>query len=255
MDNPITKYHKEDFLWLSYFSVTKKDCITKDEKNSGYPKALQACISRAYLDLCRTLRFSISSSKLEKTKISDDLKRFKEAKCIFRNTMICYIKTGIENLMNQKTNCFDKWHKELCINSEGLLVFWKEGIKAAEKELNGDRNLFSKEPTLGQAQKWINMSLKNMLVMGLWDNAMSSFTSKMHVVIDSVIINAANEKFSIQLAADNGWSNISNYSAYLNFQMRIRNRCSMKNITPIEWEWDTWIDNSRKQNEIYRMLI
>ena len=91
--------------------------------------------------------------------------------------------------------------------------------------------------------------------MGLWDNAMSSFTSKMHVVIDSVIINAANEKFSIQLAADNGWSNISNYSAYLNFQMSIRNRCSMKNITPIEWEWDTWIDNSRKQNEIYRMLI
>ena len=43
---------KEDFLWYTYFGITKIDA-EKDHK-----KALEKCVYRAYLDMCRTISFS-----------------------------------------------------------------------------------------------------------------------------------------------------------------------------------------------------
>ena len=248
----ITQQHRDDFLWFSYFGVTKTEC----EADTSGDTALNSCISRAYLDLNRTLKYTWPVSELEKPKMIDKKTAacFIKAKGVFREMMVQKIKAGIVKLMNEKQD-FDKWHKEMA----GSRSFWSNAIKTAEKEADGI-NLFKEDPTVGQAQKWLNMSLKNMLVMGLWDKKLEKYIPQMHIAVDPYIMDAAAVQKGSEIESgfypnvcglgvpktEKLWSQITDYdNEYLKFQNDIRKALCGSSASPAEWEWYAWIAQAK----------
>ena len=77
-----------DFLWITYFGITK----TEAEKNKE--KAAFACADRAYRDLCRRIPYFYSSSEIEKNK--KEYKDYIDLKDSFREAVCKYIIKSIE---------------------------------------------------------------------------------------------------------------------------------------------------------------
>lgn len=115
--------HVLDFLLFSYFELDV-DMIEK----ITLEKVIKKCIRRAYLDFCRTIKFT-----------TDEHASFVETVANSMNTEITKL------LANANKIDFDKWHEETCV-----LV-----CDIAKKNKVRD---FS----YGQAQKWVNMTLKYM---------------------------------------------------------------------------------------------
>ncbi len=89
-----------EFLWYSYFH----ESYNKLSKDSN--KALEVCVERAYLDLCRTLTFN-----------TDD----KEKRNVFRNSICTEIVEGIkESLLNNKKSSFDFDDEHLNLSTKSL---------------------------------------------------------------------------------------------------------------------------------------
>ena len=106
----------------------------------------------------------------------------------------------------------------------------------------------------GQAQKWLNMTLKYMIIMGFWTKKFNSIIEVLHVPVDSYIMEAASI-LEIMLPRKNGdygkyfessskpWSKW-NKDDYVKFQENLRIALKNKNPseTPIEWEAHAWIE-------------
>ena len=109
---------------------------------------------------------------------------------------------------------FDKWHKECC----------DKLIKTFDKQLF----------TYGQAQKWINMSLKNLSMLDhqLIEKQYEFF----HVPIDNYIVDITGIKISV------AWSRISNYDEYIEFQNKFRD--TYEGI-PLDNEFKLWLKATR----------
>ena len=89
--------------------------------------------------------------------------------------------------------------------------------------------------TIGQAQKWINMTLKNLLILG--DKRISQITLNykyFHIPIDNII----QDRFQISpyflRKRFPVWSQIPDYENYLEYQKEVRK--TFKNEIPIEVE-------------------
>ncbi len=177
------------------------------DANMGY---LNACIDRAYRDFNRTLR------GLSKVKSKDEL----HAKAV------SVLATALGNL---RTICaqeisetkFDDWHRNTC---EGLISTYKE---------NGYARFH-----FGQAQKWINMSLKYIYVMG--EKRVDGFGEAYqfcHAPLDNILVKELNKEHGFpELGA---WSQLKDYEVYLGYQMRIRER--FKREPPLDVEFRLWL--------------
>ena len=133
------------------------------------------------------------------------------------NNALRLLYTEINSLLSKtikEQSEFDKWHKECC----------DKLIKTFEKQL------FS----YGQAQKWINMSLKNlsMLEHKLVERQYEFF----HIPIDNYIIEITGMKISV------AWSRLSNYDEYIEFQKKFRNSY---NGIPLDNEFKLWLKATR----------
>src|SRR5690606_28761992 len=96
---------------------------------------------------------------------------------------------------------FDIWHTETC----NLLC-----------------NNQTKPLTVGQAQKWINMSLKYMLCFG--DKEIKGISKNIqyyHIPIDNLIQKEFENVYSIK-PIPGPWSAIKSYPTYLNYQDEVR---------------------------------
>lgn len=154
---------------------------------------IDAAIARAYRDFNRTLHgigkeqteVNHSGLKKEMVKIVSELL--------------------IKNFNNQDD--FDKWHEIKC----------KELVKVYKDILN--HQFF-----IGQSQKWINMTFKYLFALGETRVfGISKNYRYFHFPVDNIIQNKFFKeegipKFKI------AWSRIDNYSDYLNYQLRIRER-------------------------------
>lgn len=222
-------------------------------------KGLEKAVSKAYLDLSRTIKYRFSTSDLEKKAKDEENKKakigFKITKDLFINNMkdaiISGIKTYPKNQVHDFPNElkvdskynehseFDGWHFNLTM--ELLEITEKYRIKGLFK----DNCTFS----CGQAQKWINMTLKYIRIMGILDEYGFNETD-IHVPLDDYILAAmrksVNEKIcssydvnGLGIAVDEKvkWSLIDNYEEYYEYQSRIRE----KSDNPIEWESKAWI--------------
>jgi hypothetical protein len=210
-----------EFLKYAYFNITKGDDMND---------ILSKCANKAYMDLCRTIRFKTDDGNIKaeyKTKIYDMLVNNYDV-------LINAVKST-----DDKQTVFDKEHKRIC-----------EEICSKYSEIS--------EFTYGQAQKWLNMMLKYVLLIEE-DSILKSY---LHIPVDSYIMQAVGSdnpklKYCLKLECvpqKNGtvgkysesgskpWSKW-NYEEYIAFQNCIRAAISESNYSsPIEWENQAWIE-------------
>lgn len=134
---------------------------------------------------------------------------------------------------------YDKWHFQLC---NSLIEFYK--------------TFGYYDMTYGKAQKWINMSLKYiMLYTEEYQQNLIKYQYSFHVPIDRYVApsiagligflpsdgdgrNLTNLDKSFDSEKENySWSKISNYNDYLKCQTAIR---SSLTVPPLKWEYNEW---------------
>ena len=210
-----------EFLKYAYFNMTKGDSMND---------ILIKCAEKAYLDLCRTIKFN--------TENKDTRKGVKQKIC----EMLVHEYDILENAVkgsDEKQNAFDCEHKRIC-----------EEIINTYSEIS--------ELTYGQAQKWLNMMLKYVL-MTAEDSALKNY---LHIPVDSYIMQAVGSdnpklKHCLKLecvpqkdgtvgkyseSTSKTWSKWT-YEEYIAFQNCVRKAVSESDYTsPIEWENKAWIE-------------
>lgn len=151
---------------------------------------LERCIERAYRDFNRTLHgIRGHENKEAYSRLSNLVKSIVE-------------EITTTNISNQTD--YDSWHKDKC----EILV------KGFMTELNY-------ELSIGQAQKWINMTLKYLFALGESRvNGISKNYEFFHIPIDNIIQEKL-EKEGIEKLKER-WSRIKQYSNYLDYQKKVR---------------------------------
>lgn len=145
-----------------------------------------AGLKRAYLDFNRTLKIKEGNQEARDTKQ--------------RNAQ-SYLKEELEKLISKEINSqqkFDIEHEILCKN---LINNWSE-------------------LTVGQAQKWINMTLKYWLLFGASRiQNIEKNANYFHIPIDSYV-----QKGMFDEKNPNPWSKINEYKGYFEYQQKHREK-------------------------------
>lgn len=239
-----------DFLLYSYFGFDGGTKKIEDNKNE-IPKY---CANRAYLDLTRTVEFKYSTSKLDKMKKKnspqnekDEAKAFKEGKEKLISG-ICESMLGDTDGKKCKNNDFNEWHEKKC---EEI----KEKMNKATYETN--KFIINEESfTIGQAQKWLNMTLKYLWLLNILPDGLNE--ECLHIPVDSYIIEAVgakkdNYQYGLELVSPiskSSWSSWDNYDKYMEFQNEVKKVIKEKynSLTPLEWESLAWIEVAKNKS-------
>lgn len=191
----------------------KKTKLSEKDYNLFYKSVLygnvndtiETSIRVAYRDLCRTIT-GFAKNELH-SQIYETAKNllYSEIKSLFN-----------KNIKNQSD--FDKWHKDCC---DKLIIIF------------GEQTFY-----YGQAQKWINMTLK--YISMLEHNLVKKVYEYCHIPIDNYILNVVDYSFAV------AWSRINDYNDYLNFQKYFREK--YKGI-PLDAEFIMWLKSAKKVGE------
>ena len=179
---------------------------------------IEAASNRAYRDMCRTLRFGVLPIDTKATTISNLIEA---VNVIFKEEIPIINESSIAN--QEK---FDKWHEQLCKNIK--VLYNKKGI----------------EFTYGQAQKWVNMTIKYLYMLEVEGYTFDSVFEYLHIPIDKYIFEVVEKKLEIKRPVD-AWSRWDKYEEYLKYQKDIRERIEKdKNIDvpPLLWEFKNWLE-------------
>ncbi len=211
----------KEFFMFSYFGILPEEILKKkkeyEEFEGCYKKYVAyKCAYRAYLDVCRTIKYSVSSTIIYKNKASikeyDGYIKLKEA---FINYEINLILKNLESLLTKDD--YDTEHNSLCTkmllknNNEvksKLLDNIKDGeYKNKTSKAFKDFYLFKTNEELdegfkyGMAQKWLNMTIKNLLLAEDMFNGCTGYgnileenRAKFHVPVDKNILTAYNKE-------------------------------------------------------------
>src|SRR3989339_9480 len=164
------------FLIRVYFGEIKNDNLLENK--------IQIAINKAYLDFCRTLH------EFSKEKEHDDI--LVDSKLYLKNKILELTK---EQKPNQ--NFYDNWHRQTCDN---IIKFFPL-----------TKNYFH----YGQAQKWINMTLKYLFVLEV--SELNNMLAFLHVPIDNIILDKLKNRQMDYPKFETPWSKIDNYDKYINF--------------------------------------
>lgn len=198
MKRTLCEDDNKKFLRVLYFG---------NDKNTD---TLDKCISKAYLDFCRTLH-GFSSNK-------DNLKIRSLASKLLKDEIIKIIKISIYSQAD-----FDNWHKDCC---NRLISNYKD-FKFSH----------------GQAQKWINMTFKYMILLDY--ERIENVYEYLHIPIDNIVIDELNKleksgKIDKVPDIESSWSRME-YEPYIKFQKWFRD--TFPEI-PIEKEFKLWLYGS-----------
>lgn len=165
------KYEKMlDFLLFGYFGCDGSD---------GADTMRNRAAHRAYLDLARTVNYRLSTSQLaEKLKKRSSEYEKKEAETFIKKKE-ALVDSVCERLYPLPTGDFDAWHQEKC----GEIC-----------RMMDDSGLLGEPFTCGQAQKWVNMTLKYLWLMDLLPEEIKE--ESLHVPIDSFILQRLSKQVS-----------------------------------------------------------
>lgn len=241
-----------DFLLYSYFGIKESDLNDQSKKDIPY-----ICAKRAYLDLARTVKYRYSSSELEEMKSKKSSKEDKDKATNFIDSKNELIKNICKNILSPietkegeisfKNSNFDDWHKAKC---REIINFMNNSIDKS------NTNILKKDFTIGQAQKWVNITLKYLWLLNALPTGVKP--EYLHVPIDSYIIEIAYDnknKFENALGLleekpEESWSELYKYEEYFKIQEAIRKaiKTNTTNETiPIKWESLAWIEVAEKQ--------
>ena len=196
------------------------------------------CTKAAYNDLSRTLRYEekYKSNSKDKNALKE---KEQKLNCICAElTKTIYNNDGIlsnpEKLFNVLVDKEGNYRN--CVND--LFVCLKEDEK--------DNLKFH----FGQVQKWINMTLKYLYLLGIVEN-----DNELHIPIDSYIMKALSDK-GVKFPKQNG--DMKEYSDINSVKWSRLNRHEYESIVegyqntileddPINWEHTAWIKQSEKE--------
>lgn len=241
-----------DFLLYSYFGIKESDLNDQSKKDIPY-----ICAKRAYLDLARTVKYRYSSSELEEMKSKKSSKEDKDKATNFIDSKNELIKNICENILfpietkegeiSFKNSDFDDWHKAKC---REIINFMNNSIDKSNTKILKKENF-----AIGQAQKWVNMTLKYLWLLNALPTGVKP--EYLHVPIDSYIIEIAYDnknKFENALGLEDkppkSWSKLPKYETYFGIQKTIREAIKKKTTNetiPIKWESLAWIEVAEKQ--------
>ena len=179
-------------------------CVFGTEENNE-----KAAAKRAYRDMCRTIRFEKGVSQKQKNDC--------------RARVVELIETEIKKYNSIDTvEKYDEFHDSLCL-----------------RIIDCYDNQTIAEITYGQAQKWVNMTMKYLCVLYEgqcdWLNKIYSF---LHIPIDSIILDKARKEFPNEFPVNNTpWSQFSR-GEYITIQNRLR--AVIKDVALIDWEFKAW---------------
>ena len=171
---------------------------------------LAACINRAYRDFNRTIHGidQIVTKDLLYLEASSYLKKSFSA---IREGCVCI----------EQQEEFDVWHQSIC---SGLSSYYnKHGYST-----------FS----VGQAQKWINMTFKYIFTMG--EDRIPGYSNIYkfcHIPFDNIILGNLTMQHAFP-ALSCAWSRLDDYVEYLAYQKRIRQTFSE---VPLDMEFKLWM--------------
>lgn len=171
---------------------------------------LKLCVRRAYLDLNRTMHGFAQHSSAKR------LREEAHRKLALQVIALKQVKAG------QKS--FDAWHFRCCANMR-------------EHYREGGFGLF----TYGQAQKWVNMTLKYVFVLG--EERLAGFLpyySFAHIPIDNVFVAAAKAVGASELPTP--WSRLDDYATYLALQKGYRKMFAPS--APLAAEFRLWLNDA-----------
>ena len=227
MNQPADNKKIMDFLLYNYFGFSSGDLDQTRKVKCSY---------RAYLDLARTVKYTYSSTELEKATVGTDAHAFIDIRKKRIEDVCSKLIESIEIFPNYPGD-FDTWH------DDGRKKFLKDGFTF----------------TYGQAQKWVNMTLKYLWLLDMLPNGLSE--AELHVPVDSFILEALKETQQFNTEENkitgsgesyyyNGeaWSAISEYKNYKKLQDGIRNIAEKQGISPIQWEGSAWMDVAKTRS-------
>ena len=251
----------KQFDYNSYIGIKKKEAWEYDEYR------IFMCAKAAYKDLCRTLTY-IANYKDKKDSKKEDLKKkesainnicFELTKKIYKY----YNNGSINNIEPEKLF-------SVFITKYGIIKENFELLSYLEKPKDGFDKFY-----FGQAQKWVNMTLKYLYLLGLIDS-----DDNLPIPIDSYIIDATweienfslplplkdkestNRKYKYNKPSDYvvAWSKWTNKlinkkdkGEYDLLQEKIEKivKSDGKNYkTPLDWEHENWIRIAEKRKGI-----
>lgn len=201
--NKISNEELLDFLKFAYFGDLNI--------------SIKVASNRAYRDMCRTLKFDVLPKKTKATTIS----KLKEAVNVIFKEEIPIINEG--GITSPKK--FDSWHCKVCENIK--LLYNEKGI----------------EFTCGQAQKWINMTIKYLYILKVY--SFDNVLKYLHIPVDNYIFDAVEKELEIDRPKE-AWSRWDNDEEYKDYQKNIRKELKRKKFVPIRWEFDNWLKEVQK---------
>ncbi len=167
----------QEFLFYSYFGENYVDIMKDDEV------AKITCFKRAYRDFCRTI--SINDETFKKYKkaarnASPD-QNVGFAIDVFNGEHGGNKLTDLldDILKTDSKDNFNSIHKDIC---EHIIRIALE-VPYLEKKDSNEEKFY-----LGQAQKWLNMTLKYMYLTRVWDNEFSEMQGFLDIPLDSYIL-------------------------------------------------------------------
>lgn len=175
--------------------------------------SIEVASNRAYRDMCRTIKFN-------KLKDITDRRKLRDKVNIMFETEIKKLTSGSK----KDSDDFNNWHGEVFENMKNL--YEEKGIKL----------------TYGQAQKWINMTIKYLYLFGGY--TFDSVFEELHIPVDNYILDIANEKVGID-RPKKPWSKWEE-EQYRNYQNEIKSKIK---IAPLIWEFENWLDVAQNKNQ------
>lgn len=172
---------------------------------------LGSCIKRAYLDFSRTIH-GIGN-------IADDGICHKDATEMMRDLFAALS----DSKATPDQQRFDQWHRDACDRLKDLYA--RHGYN---------------EFHFGQAQKWLNMTLKYIYVMG--NDRLpryEGFYEFGHVPLDNIIIDSFKKYNPPPLKLP--WSRLNDYEEYLRYQIWIRDK--FPESSPLAVEFHLWLND------------
>ncbi len=256
MSKEVLRSEAINFFLYSYFGIYAEDNVEK---------MMLKCASRAYLDLNRTIKFNEDLKEKE-----GQNKREKDIRWHCKKQFREEIAKGIVNKIEEKiketsgahqswvSDKFNQWHHGICSEIKKKALNAKCKWEGQEEISFIEDNKF----TYGQAQKWLNMTLKYMWLLDLLPR---EWEKLLHAPVDSFILEAATKEgipipsTGIEELQDykeskvlkwSKWDNIDEKcEEYSKFQERIEDLCSKNNNSVIQWEGKEWIEVAKEREK------
>lgn len=240
INKTVIKKETMEFFMYSYFNVVPQEVFDfqkgKDDfEFSPYEDYIAyRCAYRAYLDVCRTIRFRFSREEIKKKKDTD----FENLKKDFISQEINIVLGALEadDEIPDTSDKFLNWHNKICGSMETTSQNFNQSLFKENKSF-----------TYGMAQKMLNMTVKNILLAQDLLGAEFGYNLKgkiklFHAPVDDNILKAAS-KLGVDKYGIDGWSKWE-ADTYNAFTSELNEKIRKKNTYPLQWEHQAWLKNT-----------